>query len=528
MKHIGILLLLAFSLGSCSKFLEEYSRDQKYVQTPDDLSKLIVGEGFITNIGLSIYSQSTMGDLTSEVGIVAPWLHVMDDDNEAFVADFVATDQLTPLYMLSGFHYWKQNPTMDIRELSWEDNLWRKLYKRIGALNAIIFQADEMALNATPGNNEKLNQIRGEALFLRAYYYFYLQNIYGSPYRKSTAAADEGIPLKVSEKVEDVYFKRDNNEAVYQQITSDLEKAAQYLDNYNPTTKIRIGIAAVRLFQTRVYLYTEQYDKVLEASEPLQTMGYELVDLNQYTTGTSFTYRGSPETIFTMGTNVIPTVFMNDSLSAWSGNDNRVSAFKASDNLMNTFDADDLRRKAFFDRAAKSKAWIPAKYRTWRTFNDVNQQACIFSLRYTEAILNRAEAMAMMGADNEARTELQKLRAKRFQNATIDQIPQSNTELVNFIREERRRELCFEGHRWFDLRRYAANTKYPLPADFNITHPVYTYDAPSNTHTRTGNYVLRSLSQDAAAWQVPIPNYAIEFNRGALTNPIRPVRSIQP
>ena len=27
-------------------------------------------------------------------------------------------------------------------------------------------------------------------------------------------------------------------------------------------------------------------------------------------------------------------------------------------------------------------------------------------------------------------------------------------QLVSFIRDERRRELCFENHRWFDLRRY--------------------------------------------------------------------------
>lgn len=44
-------------------------------------------------------------------------------------------------------------------------------------------------------------------------------------------------------------------------------------------------------------------------------------------------------------------------------------------------------------------------------------------------------------------------------------------ELVNFIRSERRRELCFEGHRWPDLRRYAVNTKYPL--ETTIRHMVY-------------------------------------------------------
>jgi hypothetical protein len=162
------------------------------------------------------------------------------------------------------------------------------------------------------------------------------------------------------------------------------------------------------------------------------------------------------------------------------------------------------------------------------TFNDPNQVSCIFSFRYAEVLLNRAEALAMRGADGEARTELQHLRSKRFRNASLDQLPQSNEALVNFIRAERRRELCFEGQRWFDLRRYAVNSRYPLPSAFTIKHPVYSYDAQSNTHTMVGNYVLKSITEDGAGWQVPIPGYAIEFNRGALTNPVRPVRQIQP
>ena len=187
-----------------------------------------------------------------------------------------------------------------------------------------------------------------------------------------------------------------------------------------------------------------------------------------------------------------------------------------------------MRRTAFFRKTAKSKAWIPGKYRTFQTYNDPVQVSCIFSFRYAEIVLNRAEAFAMKGSDAEAREELQKLRIKRVKNASLAQLPQSNEALVAFIREERRRELCFEGHRWFDLRRYAVNAKYHLPSSFSIKHPNYTYDAQTKSHNPAGNYVLNSFAQDAAAWQVPIPGYAIDFNRGVLTNLIRPVRSVQP
>jgi len=526
MKNVIALLTCLLLLSSCSKFLEEYTTDQKYATTTADLESLMIGEAFFPNIQLSVFSQSTMSDISSELAVFAPWLHVMDDDSEAFVADFVETSQATPLYKLSGFHNWSQAPAVDILNNTWEETAWRRLYKRIGALNAILFQAAKLADSAAP--NPQLKHIRGEAYFLRGYYYFMLQNIYGSPYRKSSAATDEGVPVKVSEKIDDKYFTRDNNEKVYSQIIADLNEAATYLEDYNPDNKIRVGIAAVKALQSRVYLYTEQYDKVVEVLKDFETMGYSLTDLNQYVQGTSFSYRGAGESIFTMGSYVIPAVFMNDSLSAWSGNDNRVSAFKASDDLMSTYDTADLRRVAFFSRATKSRSWLPAKYRAGNIYNDPAQVSCIFYFRYAEVLLNRAEALAMMGVDGQARAELENLRMKRFRNASADQLPSSNETLVDFIRAERRRELCFEGHRWFDLRRYTVNTKYPLPSTFNIRHAVYSYDAQSNTHTQIGKYVLTSITQDGASWQVPIPDYAIEFNRGSLKNPIRSVRQIQP
>ena len=95
--------------------------------------------------------------------------------------------------------------------------------------------------------------------------------------------------------------------------------------------------------------------------------------------------------------------------------------------------------------------------------------------------------------------------------------------MVNFIRDERRRELCFEGHRWFDLRRYAVNSVYPYEKE--IRHISYDFLEGSGVY-RAGTYVLKPYSQDAAAYMLPIPRYAIEFNEGTLTNEVRPSREV--
>ena len=52
----------------------------------------------------------------------------------------------------------------------------------------------------------------------------------------------------------------------------------------------------------------------------------------------------------------------------------------------------------------------------------------------------------------------------------------SGEELVDEIRNERRKELCLEGHRWFDLRRYAACVKYPFKKEIVRVFAEYSQD----------------------------------------------------
>lgn len=68
-------------------------------------------------------------------------------------------------------------------------------------------------------------------------------------------------------------------------------------------------------------------------------------------------------------------------------------------------------------------------------------------------------------------------------------------DLVNLIRDERRRELCFEGHRWFDLRRYAVNPKYPL-TDYKIIHGVYAEKPESGQAAQIGYVYSKCIPRE--------------------------------
>ena len=519
-------VVLFFGFSSCSDFLEEYSQNQVYATSAEDLNELLAGECFLPWMSyISIYSQVTMSSVSSYNW---PWLHVMDDDSEEFLVGELAVDQASPRNVFAPFHRWQSDPFTTIEDKQWRDEDWSHLYERIAVLNNIIYYANEF--RDTEEDLELLSQVEGEARFLRASYYFLLVNIYGKPYNKSTAYEDAGVPLKTSEVIEDIYFTRSSVGAVYEQIVRDLQDAAKCLEGVVPVSAIRVGSAAVNALLSRVYLYMEEYEKAIDAADMvlLANYSYNVFHLNTWEAGQNVISSSSVETIFHQGGNSVPVVFLNDSTNSWNGDDRRASSFQVSDDLLSCYESGDLRRTAFFRFSTKTRATLPDKYKTWRTVsNDPEQVGEDFLIRLPEVILNKAEALAMLNRDDEAKTELEKLRSKRFKAEDLQPVTETGEELVNFIRDERRRELCFEGHRWFDLRRYAVNSIYPLKSDFSIRHTNYTYDANSQSWYRNGYYELGSYQTDEAAWIVPIPNYAIEFNQGNLTNEVRPERELK-
>jgi hypothetical protein len=103
-------------------------------------------------------------------------------------------------------------------------------------------------------------------------------------------------------------------------------------------------------------------------------------------------------------------------------------------------------------------------------------------LRYTEIVLDYAEACLGLGQEDEAKTYINMVRAR----AKMPSITSTGSQLVNDYRNERRVELAFEDHRYYDIRRWmianvayennalAAFATYPLLADHTTsTQPVY-------------------------------------------------------
>ena len=139
--------------------------------------------------------------------------------------------------------------------------------------------------------------------------------------------------------------------------------------------------------------------------------------------------------------------------------------------------------------------------------------------RLAEMYLNKAEAEAMLDKAEAIQT-IKTLLNNRFEGGIPPVDGLNGKDLVSFIRDERRRELCFEAHRWFDLRRYAVSPKYPEKKSIKHT----TYD---KNGVLEGDYVLKPYGEDPA-WVLPIPGYEIVYNQGNLVdNPQRVERELE-
>ena len=102
-------------------------------------------------------------------------------------------------------------------------------------------------------------------------------------------------------------------------------------------------------------------------------------------------------------------------------------------------------------------------------------------IRYTEVLLNYAEAAMELGLEAEAKTYINMIRKRAF----MPDITESGTALKERYRNERRIELAFEDHRYFDVRRWmiapdaykdaeGVNIRHKLDASGNILESTYT------------------------------------------------------
>jgi tetratricopeptide (TPR) repeat protein len=511
---LGLLLIMTTSCSS--GFLKEYSQDLSQVQTYQDLDELLLGDCYLPK-GL-FANENSYYQLYNPNFIV---LHFMGDELSENTE--VQSDQDGSGYRQKffGFYTWQQNVNINYLGVETyddiEDDNWVLAYKCIGTANMVIDAANDMK-TANDEDAAELTRVKGEAYFLRACYYYMLVNLYAKPYSPSTAASTPGVPIKTTAYVEDKDYTRNTVDEVYKQINSDLDQAEVDLKNVTtPKSTYRAGINAVYLFRSRIYLYMQQWDKAKDYAQKSLNMNGSLQSLIGFSTSSYPLNSSSPETIWSMGSSLLGNVLLNRPNST-----RYAPVWYISDHLYNLYDANDSRLTTFFSKTDDHVSGKPcyhkidnssASYGKYKTVSDV------YLLRSAEAYLNLAEAAAQLGDATTSCNALKTLRESRMSAGAA--VSLTGADLVTFVREERERELCLEGHRWFDLRRYMVDKTYPYTKEIEHSFTRYSDTYPYH-ETRTDWY---RLEKNDDAYTLNIPKNVRDFQNTIGSNS-RPERSI--
>jgi tetratricopeptide (TPR) repeat protein len=495
-KYFKILTLicLTISIVSCKKgFLEESSQDLVRPTTTAALNQLMTGEAYPlgADVKLNDYFELLTDDIQSDYNA-----------NATIVAGL---NKYAPVFR------WERNMIDKLLEVApTGNNTYYNYYARIKGCNVILDYVDQV--EGTPSEKENL---RGQALALRSYYYLVLVNLFGKPYTgtNSHPETDLGVPILLTANVSDVAISRSTVKEVYNQIEKDLLTAIPLLDaNGTNNHAYKFNGTAAKFLLSRVYLYQGNWDASIKYADAVIQKKPALQQYNSIVSTTipvSFAISypvTSPEVIWAYGS-ASELSAMPFGLAAGVA---AKAAFSISDGFISTYETNDLRLTYSFRTTAYFGATAIVSYRSgsakYLTSNASASNGKAF--RTAEAYLNRAESYIQKAIAGDASdvpkalADINFLRSNRIKTANYVPIAITDPqELYTYYKAERRRELCLEDHRWFDLRRWG------MP---EMTHTIQVVSGSPQTVT---------LSQNDSRYTLDIPTEALKRNPALVQNP---------
>ena len=232
-KYIGFsIIALGLTLTSCDDWLDKLPDNRMELQTPSDVSSLLV----------SAYPSSHPA-----------YLLEMYSDN---------TDEcVNPS--------WSEASRFQAQAYNWEDitetgedespqELWNRHYLAIASANAAI------DLIEGKGSPAEYTEQLGEALLCRAYAMFQLSTVFCKAYNPATASTDLGLPYPTHpEKVVGTVYTRGTLEDLYGQIDKDLQRGLPLVSSNYSKPKFHFNTEAAKAFAARFYLYKGDFAKAI-------------------------------------------------------------------------------------------------------------------------------------------------------------------------------------------------------------------------------------------------------------------------
>lgn len=454
------IALLGFSFSSCSDFLEQNPQtdlsENDFYKTADDILSAVNG----------VYSSLQEGDIYGNWYVFG---EIPSDNTRNQLSGSVTTQN-----EFDQFYIDTQNSMIA--------NFWKAAYKVINRTNTVLGRIDGIEINTELANRYKL-----ECKFIRALMYFNLVRVYG----------DVPLVLKEISISESYDILREPKENVYNQIIADLKEAQDLPVSYSTAEDGRATQGAAKALLANVYMTLHKYAEA-------ETILAEIINSGQYSllenTPGSLNIDGYKNVFSPVNHNSKEGIFEIQFLKGGYGEGSNYANNFAPENsgtnvvavggtggnnipemdIYNAYEEGDLRRDfsmslGYYDNR-KNNEWVESRYVC--KFMDVPYQNNDASnnypvIRYADVILMYAEALNQNGKTAEACKYLNMTRRRGFGYQTTETSPVDlqTTDKAQFalmVEQERRVELAFENHRWFDLIRTGRAVEVMKSKEFSL------------------------------------------------------------
>lgn len=373
-------------------------------------------------------------------------------------------------------------------------NLYDRGYKLVRRANAILENIDKLSGPAK-------SIIQGEAFLFRGLAHFDMVRTYAKiPTQSTDANTSLGIAY-VTTVDPNQKPARNTVAEVYTKVIEDLNKAVSLLPTSNVAGRFTKNTANGLL--SRVYLYNGEYQKAIDAANAVSGASVSSIS--------NFPGLWKDETTEGILGQILIRIIDNTAIgtqySQTSPTNGVRSEYVVSYDFYNLFKDNDVRKSTYISTSpyAGNQYNHVAKYfgKTGQVNNIVNAKV----IRMAEVMLNKAEAYTKLPSPNygAALVALDAVRSQRYTGFVSG--GETGATLEDAIALERRLELAFEGHRFYDIKRKG----------MDIVRSATNGDLAdgSGTPTRASSLVMPAGDHK---FQLPIPLAALNSNPNLVQN----------
>jgi starch-binding outer membrane protein, SusD/RagB family len=352
-------------------------------------------------------------------------------------------------------------------------------YDIINQANLILEFTDALQ-DATDGEKK---QIKAEALTARAYSHFLLTEIYSQNYDFTDDASHLGI-IYNNKSINNglQYPSRETVADTYTFIINDLKNAINF---YGDTVLLNgpdysyFNKTNAKALLARVYLSKQDWKNAYElADDVITNSGISLISSSNYIAEWDKPDTPVSEILLEFSIPKNDVGVASASLATFFGytSDSQFGSYVASLDLYNLYESTDIRKQLFTNHPLTTEVNLQAEVLDYYFTKKFQGNPGYVAFRLSEQYLIRAEAALKLDNIDQAKTDINTIR-ERAKASLLSDV--ENLEEAIFL--ERRKEMCFEGHFFFDIARKHKDTNRNdgcISRNCDISYPSSKYILP--------------------------------------------------